>query len=106
MPLAIMSLITRAVVLAFFGGIVAVLVSFGERPNLPTAQRPDLKDPTVWVVLLAMPFVAALLGYLHDDPAAPLGKLAAFQIGLSTPLILRAGRNLIPVAHKDIGADA
>ena len=88
------------VILAGIGGLVVNLLSLLELQNISKERRPDFKDIFYWLPYLAWPLLGGLVGYLYYDPASPLGKFVSFQIGLSSPLILRAAVSTIPTQAK------
>jgi hypothetical protein len=94
------SLLTQQIVLATVGGLVMSILNLLEIQHLPTDRRPDLKDPLYWIAFIAWPLLGGLVGYLHTDPNAPLGRVVSFQLGLSAPLILKTAANVIPQAAR------
>lgn len=91
------AILSTPVVLAVIGGVVIDVLNLIELQHVPKEQRPDFRSVLYWLPYLAWPFLGGLLGFLYTSPAAPLGKVVAFQVGLSAPLILRTMANTIPV---------
>jgi hypothetical protein len=94
-------LLTAPVVLAAIGGLVVNVLSLLELQNVPKDRRPDFSDPLYWLPFLAWPILGGIVGYLYNDATSPLGKLVAFHIGVSSPLILRTMVTVIPARAKD-----
>jgi len=82
--------------MAFLGGVTLDLLNLAELQHVPKERRPNFKDVFYWLPYVIWPFLGAFLGYFYDDASAPLGKIVAFQIGLSAPLILRALASAVP----------
>ena len=96
-------ILTTPVILAAIGGSVVNILSLVELKNVPKDHRPDFKDPLYWLPFIVFPLLGGLVGYLYDDAASPLGKLVSFQLGLSSPLILKTAASTIPAqAHPDL----
>lgn len=96
-------ILTIPVILAAIGGFVVNILSLIELKNVPKDRRPDFKDPLYWLPFVVFPLLGGLVGYLYYDATSPLGKFVSFQLGLSSPLILRAAASTIPAqAHPDL----
>lgn len=93
-------ILTAPVLLSAIGGFVVNILSLVELQNVPKDRRPDFKDPLYWLPFVAWPFLGGLVGYLYYDAASPLGKFVSFQLGLSSPLILRAAASTIPAQAR------
>lgn len=91
---------TQQIVLAAIGGLVISVLNLLELQHVPKDRRPDLSDKLYWVAFFAWPLLGGLVGYLYTDAAAPLGRVVSFQLGLSTPLILKTAANVIPSMAK------
>jgi len=87
---------TEPVVLAAIGGSVVNILDLLELQHVPKNQRPDFHDFLYWLPFFVWPVLGGLVGYLYDDSTLPLGKIVAFHLGLSSPLILKTMKNLIP----------
>jgi flagellar biosynthesis protein FliR len=94
-------LLVPPVVLAAIGGLVVNLLSLLELQAVPKERRPDFSDFFYWLPFAAWPLLGGLVGYLYYDAANPLGKFVSFQIGLSSPLILKAAASAIPAQAKE-----
>lgn len=88
--------LTKAVILAALGGFIVNLLNLLELQRVPKERRPDFRDWLYWLPFLAWPVLGGVVGYLYDDAASPLGKLVAFHVGISSPLILRQMANALP----------
>lgn len=91
---------TAPVVLAAIGGFVVCVLNLLELQHVPKDRRPDLKDFFYWLPFLIWPILGGFVGYLYNDSASPLGKLVAFHIGISSPLILRTMVNILPAQAR------
>ncbi len=91
---------TQQIVLAAIGGLVISILNLIELQHIPKDRRPDLSDVLYWVAFVAWPLLGGLVGYLYTDPASPLGRFVSFQLGMSTPLILKTAANAIPAVAK------
>ncbi len=92
--------INQAVVLAFCGGLALDFLYLLELPSIPADRRPNLRSPIYWLPYVFWPILGGLLGFIYDDPKAPLSRVVAFQIGLSAPLIIRSLANVVPSQIK------
>lgn len=92
---AVSEVFCMPVVMAAIGGLSICLLNLAELRHVPKESRPDL-DLVYWLAFLIWPVLAGFVAYVHNDPVHPLGKLLAFQIGLSCPLILRSMSSVIP----------
>jgi hypothetical protein len=88
------------IVLAALGGMVVNILSLLELQHVPKERRPDFRDFLYWLPFVAWPLLGGLVGYLYNDSASPLGKLVAFHLGLSSPLILRTMLNAAPAQAR------
>ncbi len=84
------------VILAMIGGLTINLLNLLELQNVPKERRPDFKDPLYWLPYAAWPILGGFMAYIYNEAASPLGKLVAFHVGLSTPVILRTMVSIIP----------
>ncbi len=84
------------IVLAGVGGLVVNILSLLELQHVPKDRRPDFHDFLYWLPFVTWPLLGGFVGYLYNDSSSPLGKLVAFHIGLSSPLILRTMVSAIP----------
>jgi hypothetical protein len=88
------------VILAAIGGLVVNVLNLLELQHIPKDRRPDLHDLFYWLPFLVWPLLGGMVGYLYNEPASPLGKLVAFHIGISSPLILRTMVNALPTQAR------
>ena len=88
------------IILAAIGGLVINVLNLLELQNVPKDRRPDFHDWLYWLPFFAWPLLGGIVGYLYNDSASPLGKIVAFHIGISSPLILRAMANVIPAQAR------
>jgi hypothetical protein len=88
---------STSVILAMIGGLTINLLNLLELQNVPKERRPDFKDLLYWLPYLVWPILGGIVAFIYNDVTSPLGKLVAFHLGLSTPLILRTMANIIPV---------
>jgi hypothetical protein len=96
-------ILTAPVVLAATGGLVVNVLSLLELQHVPKNQRPDFRDLLYWLPFVAWPLLGGIVGYLYNDNVSPLGKIVAFHIGISSPLILRTMASVLPAqARKQI----
>jgi hypothetical protein len=96
-------ILTAPVVLAAIGGVVINVLNLLELQHVPKERRPDFRDFLYWLPFFAWPLLGGIVGYLYNDSDSPLGKLVAFHIGISSPLILRAMANVIPAqTHQQL----
>jgi len=84
------------ILLAAAGGLVVNILSLLELQHVPKDRRPDFRDFLYWLPFVIWPLLGGLVAYLYNDDASPLGKLVAFHIGLSSPLILRTMVSVVP----------
>ncbi|MDX2298285.1 MAG: hypothetical protein NW204_01015 [Xanthomonadaceae bacterium] len=90
------NILTTPVILAAIGGFVVNVINLLELQRIPKAERPDFSDLLYWLPFVAWPILGGIVGYLYNDDISPLGKLVAFHIGISSPLILKTMANAIP----------
>lgn len=98
--LAASEILIAPVILAALGSFVANLLNLLELPHIPKERRPDLRDPLYWVAFVVWPILGGIVGYLYNDTASPLGKLVAFHLGISAPLILKTMANVLPTQAR------
>jgi hypothetical protein len=94
--MSFLSGLTPTVLLAGMGGFVGHFINLLELRHVPKEQRPDFRDPLYWLWFTSGPLLGGLVGYLYEDQAMPLGKMAAFHLGVSSPLILKTMSNMAP----------
>ena len=95
--------ISPTMFLAALGGLTASFMNLLEIGKLPKDRRPDLKDWLYWLNFVGGPLLGLLVGFLYSEGPTPLGRLVAFQLGLSAPLIVRSAANVIPpVARQNL----
>lgn len=93
-------ILVTPVILAAIGGFVVNLLSLLELQHVPKDRRPDFHDLLYWLPFFAWPLLGGIIGYLYNDATSPLGKLVAFHIGISSPLILRTMANVVPSSAR------
>jgi hypothetical protein len=94
------AILVAPVILAAIGGLIVNVLNLLELQHIPKDRRPDLRDPFYWLPFFVWPLLGGMVGYLYNDPALPLGKLVAFHIGVSSPLILRTMVNVLPAQAR------
>lgn len=92
--------LSTPVVLAAIGGLAVNLLNLLELQQVPKERRPDFADWLYWFPFLMWPIIGGVVGFLYNDLASPLSKLAAFHLGVSSPLILRSLASAIPAQAK------
>lgn len=93
-------IIIAPIVLAAIGGFVVNVLNLLELQHVPKDRRPDFRDWLYWLPFVAWPLLGGIAGYLYNDNASPLGKLVAFHIGISSPLILRTMASVLPAQAR------
>jgi hypothetical protein len=88
-------ILCESVVMGVMGGFVLDIMNFIEFANTPKDRRPDL-DMIYWLAFLAWPLLGGFLVYLYNGEPTQLTRVVAFQIGMSSPLILKAMVTTIP----------
>lgn len=88
------------VIVAMFGGLTVNLLNMVELLNVPKDRRP-FKDLLYWACFCIWPILGGVLGYMYNETAS-IGKLVAFHIGLSAPLILRTMASVLPAQFKPL----
>ncbi len=94
------AILVAPVILAALGGLVVNVLNLIELQHIPKDRRPDFRDLLYWLPFFAWPLLGGMVGYLYNDAALPLGKLVAFHIGISSPLILRTMTNVLPAQAR------
>ena len=84
-----MEYLNERVIIGAFGGLIYCLLQFLQVCATPRESRPDFKAILYWLPYPIMVFLGGFLVYVQDTPQAPLSKILAFQIGVSSPLILK-----------------
>jgi hypothetical protein len=93
-------ILTTPVIIAALGGLIVSILNLLEIPNIPKDRKPDVHSLSYWITFLAWPILGGVVGFLYNDPVSPLNKLVAFQLGISSPLLLRSMANVIPNVAK------
>lgn len=86
----------QPIIPAAVGGLTVNVLNLLELQHIPKDRRPDFRDPLYWLPFAVWPLLGGFVGYLYNEASSPLGKLVAFHIGVSSPLILRTMTNVIP----------
>jgi len=88
------------VIIAMVDGLTINLLNLLELQNVPKERRPDFKSGWYWLPFLAYPVLGGVVAYVYSETTSPIGRLVAFHIGLSSPLILRTMANVVPAQIK------
>jgi len=88
------------VIIAMVGGLTINLLNLLELQNVPKERRPDFKSFWYWLPFLFYPVLGGIVAYVYSETTSPFGRLVAFHIGLTSPLILRTMANVVPAQLK------
>lgn len=95
-----MDIASIPVALAAVGGLSVNVLNLLELQQVPKERRPDFKDWLYWLPFAVWPAIGAVLAFLYSNDQAPLGRIVAFHVGLSAPLILRTMASVVPTQAK------
>jgi len=90
------------IIIGALGGLLYYLLPFFEMCNRPKESRPDFKDVFWFPFILIGPLLGGFVVYLHQQPNYPLSKWLSFQIGVSSPLILKQILQSLPIMPREV----
>ena len=97
-----MECLNERIIIGALGGLIYCLLQLLQVCATPQESRPDFKDIFYWLPYPIMIFLGGFLAYVYDTPQAPLSKLLALHIGISSPLILKQMMQILPFAPERI----
>jgi hypothetical protein len=97
-----MGFLYEPIIVATIGGFLYNLLPWLEESKKPPMERPDVKGFYKLARFLFMPFLGGFLAYIYQTPEAPLTKMTAFHIGLSSPLILKQMLLTLPTTLGEV----
>lgn len=81
---------------AMAGAFAIKLLEIAELHKITPTERPDFKDFLYWVPFLILPILGGGLTQVYVSSGTILSPLLAVNIGVSTPLMLRAMVQAVP----------
>jgi len=91
-----------AVWFSVFGAGAVKLLELAELHKIPKLERPDLNDWLYWVPFLIMPLLGGGLAYAYVSSNISLTPMLAVNVGISTPLMLRAMAQANPLDSSTV----
>lgn len=79
------------------GAFAIKLLELAELHRIPAVERPDLKDWVYWLPFLILPILGGGLAYAYISSNTSLSPILAVNVGISTPLMLRAMAQASPL---------
>jgi hypothetical protein len=84
--------VTADLICGFVGGLLVEFPKIYQIRYSPRKEMPNwLSSPYFWLVVLTMAFIGGGLVYLQLASGSTLTDWAAFNIGLSAPLVVEKG---------------
>ena len=99
-------IINPAVLYAFSGALGIKLLELAELHKVPKLDRPDLRDWLFWVPFIILPILGGGLAQMYVSSGTILNSILAVNVGVSTPLILRAMAQVNPLEDKTVETSA
>lgn len=82
---------------AVFGGYAINIISLAELRNIPRSERPDTFSDWIYDIwFFVIPILGGVLAIAYQMSGSNLTPILAINVGVSTPLILKAFAAVTP----------